>query len=150
MIRKLLLLVFVASSVIAQNQLSIPDNVAESFHKVLPDGEILNSEYSAKKNCYRISTIYDGKLIELDITQVGEILLRKEEIPVDKLGKKITRKIKSLFEDGEVIQVFQLSGKKEGYEVTVYDNDSEYRLIFSRDGLLKKKVHVEEETDFGC
>ncbi len=149
-------LLFVASSGFADETKipiqELPKSVLRAAQKAFPEAEIVGASKETEdgETMFEVEMKQDGKTIDLEIDDEGEVETVEKEIEAEELPKAVTRAVSKLFPKTKLVKVEEVSDEDDMvvYELTfAIEGKENLEVVFSPNGKIMKDEDDEDEDD---
>lgn len=126
----------------------LPKVVLQSARKAYPEAKIVGASKETEdgETIYEVEMKLDGKSIELEIDDEGEIEAVEKEIEVEDLPRAVIKAARLNFPKGKIEKVEEVTDEhdKVVYELTIADKGKSIEVVMSPNG---KVVEEDDEDD---
>jgi uncharacterized membrane protein YkoI len=130
----------------------LPKVVLRAAQKAFPEAKVVGAskETEDDETIYEVEMKLNGKSIDLEIDDDGEIESVEKEIDADDLPKAVTRAVEKLFPKAKISKVEEVSDEDDMvvYELTLKTpGKEETEVVFSPNGKLMEDEDDDDDDD---
>jgi uncharacterized membrane protein YkoI len=129
----------------------LPKVVLKAAKKAFPEAKIVGAskETDEGETIYEVEMKLDGKSIDVEIDDEGEIEVVEKEIEVEDLPRAVIKAAKTKFPGGKIEKVEEVTDEDDVvvYELVIAAKGKSTEVVFSPNGKIQKDEEDDEEED---
>jgi uncharacterized membrane protein YkoI len=130
----------------------LPKVVLRSAQKAFPEAQVVGASKETEdgETIYEVEMKLDGKSIDLEIDDEGEIESIEKEIDAEDLPKAVTKAVAKFFPKSKIAKVEEVSDEDDMvvYELTLtVDGKEKTEVVFSPNGKMLEDEDEEDEDE---